>query len=89
MLYTIDLKTSTKIIRPDLSAKAIKLCGESGERLWGWTETTKARPCAPDLLASAWWRWELRPDRMIQQGNFRRLLLASSRYLIYHDTFGH
>jgi hypothetical protein len=33
------LVDSNKIIRLDLSADVIKLCGGSGERLWGWTES--------------------------------------------------
>ena len=51
----------------------IKLCGESGETLWGWTETTEPRPYAPDLLAPAWWRWELRADLSDQTGQLSPL----------------
>jgi hypothetical protein len=67
------LVDSNKIIRPDLSADVIKLCGVSGEILWGWTGITRARPCAPDLASSARWRRANKPDLFDRAGQLSPL----------------
>ena len=67
---------------------------KSDQALWGvWRNTLgldrnhKARPCAPDLLSSAWWRQAHAPDLADQTGQLSPLtarglaLLDLSRHL--------
>lgn len=79
------LGDSNTIIRPDLSANVIKLCGVSGETLWGWRRTVGLDHVRRIYLPRLGSDGHINPLWAARHGNFRRLLLASSRF-VYPTT---